>query len=89
VISRLNGRPAAGMTVRLAPARTHIRRSTAGQETRHRTRRIVARRHGAVVPRRQHRFIRISIREVIFTLIEAIALVILVMWVFLRTGAPH
>ena len=30
------------------------------------------------------RFIRISIREVIYTLIEAIALVILVMWVFLQ-----
>jgi len=30
------------------------------------------------------RFIRISIREVIFTLIEAIALVIFVMWIFLQ-----
>ncbi len=84
VISRLNGRPAAGMTVRLAPGANALTTIDAVKKR--------ATELGASLPEGMElsfpvdntRFIRISIREVIYTLIEAIVLVILVMCVFLQ-----
>ena len=84
VISRLNGRPAAGMTVRLAPGANAL--TTIDAVKKRATELAASLPEGMELsfPVDNTRFIRISIREVIYTLIEAIALVILVMWVFLQ-----
>ena len=55
VISRLNGRPAAGMTVRLAPGANALTTIDAVKKRATELERLAAARHGAVVPGGQHR----------------------------------
>ena len=83
-ISRLNGRPAAGMTVRLAPGANALRTIDAVKARATELAKTLPEGMDLSFPVDNTRFIRVSIREVIYTLIEAIVLVILVMWVFLQ-----
>ena len=84
VISRLNGRPAAGMPVRLAPGANAL--TTIDAVKAKATELAASLPDGMALsfPVDNTRFIRISIRQVILTLVEAIGLVILVMFVFLQ-----
>ena len=84
VKSRLNGRPAAGMTVRLAPGANTL--TTIDAVKARATELAASLPEGMVLafPVDNTRFIRISIRQVIWTLFEAIGLVIVVMFVFLQ-----
>jgi len=84
VISRLNGRPAAGMTVRLAPDANALTTIDAVKARATELAESLPDGMALSFPVDNTRFIRISIREVISTLLEAIALVILVMFVFLQ-----
>jgi len=70
VISRLNGRPAAGMTVRLAPGANAL--TTIDAVKKRATELAASLPEGMELsfPVDNTRFIRISIREVIFTLIR-------------------
>ncbi len=84
VVTRLNGHPAAGIAVMLAPGANAL--STAN--------RVFARMdelkpsmptgYAVAYPRDSTKFIKISIEEVAKTLLEAIALVVVVMFLFLR-----
>jgi len=84
VINRLNGRPAAGMTVRLAPGANALTTIDAVKVKATQLAQSLPEGMELSFPVDNTRFIRISIRQVILTLIEAIGLVILVMWVFLQ-----
>lgn len=84
VSSRLNGRPAAGMLVRLAPDANAL---TTIDAVKVRATELAASLPDGLAlsfPVDNTRFIEVSIREVVFTLVEAIGLVILVMFIFLQ-----
>ncbi len=84
VVSRLNGHPAAGMAIRLAPGANALTTIDAVKAKARELAKSLPEGMALSFPVDNTRFIRISIREVIFTLFEAIALVILVMFVFLQ-----
>ena len=84
VLNRLNGRPAAGMPITLAPGANTLTTIDAVKAKARELSQSLPQGMELSFPVDNTRFIRISIREVIFTLIEAILLVILVMWVFLQ-----
>jgi multidrug efflux pump len=84
VQNRLNGRQAAGMTVRLAPDANALTTIDAIKAKAIELAADLPDGMELSFPVDNSRFIRISIREVIFTLLEAIGLVILVMFVFLQ-----
>ncbi len=84
VSSRLNGRPSAGMAIRLAPGANALTVINAVKAKATELAASLPEGMALSFPVDNTRFIRISIREVIFTLLEAIALVILVMFVFLQ-----
>jgi multidrug efflux pump len=84
-VTRLNGHPASGLAVQLAPGANAL-------STAQRVRATVAEvSHGmpegyqVAFPKDSTRFIKISIEEVVKTLIEAIVLVIVVIFVFLQS----
>ncbi len=84
VISRYNGHPAAGVAIKLAPGANAL--STADAVKKRATELSAAFPPGIklVFPVDNTTFVRLSIKDVITTLIEAIGLVILVMYVFLQ-----
>src|SRR5262249_9474731 len=84
VKNRLNGRPAAGMTVRLPPGANTL--VTIDPVKAPPTELAASLPEGMALafPVDNTRFIRISIQQVIWTLFEAIGLVIFVMFVFLQ-----
>jgi multidrug efflux pump len=84
VVNRLNGRAAAGMPVRLAPGANALTTIDAVKARAVELSASLPEGLELSFPVDNTRFIRISIREVIFTLLEAIGLVILVMFVFLQ-----
>jgi multidrug efflux pump len=84
VKSRLNGRPAAGMTVRLAPGANTLITIDAVKARATELAASLPEGMALAFPVDNTRFIRISIRQVIWTLFEAISLVIVVMFVFLQ-----
>ena len=84
VVSRLNGRPAAGMPVRLAPGANALTTIDAVKAKAIELAASLPEGLELSFPVDNTRFIRVSIREVIYTLLEAIGLVILVMFVFLQ-----
>jgi multidrug efflux pump len=84
VASRLDGRPAAGMPITLAPGANALTTIDAVKARALELAKTLPPGMELSFPVDNTRFIRISIREVVFTLIEAIALVIFVMWVFLQ-----
>jgi multidrug efflux pump len=84
VANRLNGRPAAGMPISLAPGANAL---TTIDAVKARARELAASLPEGMelsFPVDNTRFIRISIREVLSTLLEAIGLVIFVMFLFLQ-----
>jgi len=83
-VSRLNGHPAAGIAVQLAPGANALSTAT-------RVRTLVSGMQASLptgykvsYPKDSTAFIKISIQEVVKTLFEAVALVVLVMFVFLQ-----
>ncbi|CAN5675241.1 efflux RND transporter permease subunit [soil metagenome] len=83
-VTRLNGHPASGLAVQLAPGANALSTAT-------RVRTMVQQlQHGmpdgyqVAYPKDSTKFISISIEEVVKTLFEAIALVVVVMFVFLQ-----
>ncbi len=84
VTSRYNGHPAAGVAVKLAPGANAL--DTADAVKKRATELAASLPPGVAMsfPVDNTTFVKLSIREVIFTLIEAIALVVAVMYLFLQ-----
>lgn len=84
-LTHLNGHPAAGLAVMLSPGANALQTA----ERVHATVNELARRmppgYALAYPKDSTKFIRISIEEVVKTLIEAIVLVVIVMFVFLQS----
>jgi multidrug efflux pump len=84
VLSRMNGKPAAGVAIQLAPGANAL---TTANAVKARARELSSSFPPGVklgFPVDNTTFIRLSIHEVVKTLVEAILLVILVMFVFLQ-----
>jgi multidrug efflux pump len=84
-IGRLNGHPASGMAVQLAPGADALRtaelvRAEVARQSAH-----FPAGYRYAFPQDSTDFVRLSIEEVVKTLIEAIILVVLVMFVFLQS----
>ncbi|SDA20274.1 efflux RND transporter permease subunit [Sphingomonas sp. NFR15] len=85
IVSRYNGHPGAGMAISLAPGADAM--STAELVKAEIQRRSKGFPHGFAYafPQDSTKFIKLSVEEVVWTLIEAIILVIVVMFVFLQS----
>jgi multidrug efflux pump len=84
-LSRLNGHPGAGIAVQLAPGADALKTAElVRQDIRQRAKSFPPG-YRYSFPNDSTAFIKLSIREVVITLIEAIALVVVVMFVFLQT----
>jgi multidrug efflux pump len=83
-VSRINGRPGAGVAIKLAPGANAL--ATADAVKARATELSAGFPPGVklVFPVDSTTFVKLSIRQVVITLIEAIALVVLVMFVFLQ-----
>jgi multidrug efflux pump len=84
-VSRINGHPGAGIAVSLAPGADALKTSEL-------VRKYIQQRAGSFPPGYKYNFpqdttafIKLSVKEVVQTLIEAIVLVVLVMFVFLQS----
>jgi len=84
-VSRINGHPGAGIAVQLAPGADALKTSEL-------VRKFIIRRAAAFPPGYKYAFpsdttafIKLSVKEVVQTLIEAIVLVVIVMFVFLQS----
>jgi multidrug efflux pump len=83
-LSRLNGHPGAGIAVQLAPGADALKTAKlVRQEIDSQAAAFPAGYHYAY-PNDSTAFIKVSVREVVLTLFEAIALVVVVMFVFLQ-----
>lgn len=83
--TRLNGHPASGLAVMLAPNANALAVASAVKETVGKLERAMPPGWKVSYPFDSTKFIRISIEEVVKTLLEAIALVVLVMFIFLQS----
>jgi multidrug efflux pump len=83
-LSRYNGQPATGMAISLATGANALETAKAVQETLRRLEPYMPRGMTPVVPFDTTPFVRVSIKEVVKTLAEAIVLVFLVMYLFLQ-----
>ncbi|HJV42753.1 efflux RND transporter permease subunit, partial [Caulobacter sp.] len=83
-LARYNGQPAAGIAVKLAAGSNAIATATAVRAKLDEMQRFFPAGVKVVVPYDTTPFVKISIEEVVKTLIEAIALVFLVMFLFLQ-----
>ena len=83
-VTRLNGHPASGMAVQLAPGANALSTATRVRAVISDLQRGMPDGYQVAYPKDSTQFIRISIEEVVKTLFEAIALVVLVMFVFLQ-----
>ncbi|MGC4030003.1 MAG: efflux RND transporter permease subunit [Steroidobacteraceae bacterium] len=84
-ISRLNGHPAAGMAVQLAPGADALATSERVRTEVEKLARDFPPGYRYAFPQDSTDFIKLSIEEVVKTLLEAILLVVIVMFVFLQT----
>ena len=84
VSSRLNGHPSAGMAILLAPGANALSTSDAVKARVAQLAKILPPGVKVVYPRDSTAFVRLSIEEVIKTLVIAILLVVVVMFVFLQ-----
>ena len=84
VNTKYNGRPAAGLAVKLAPGANALDTAKAVNETVETLKPFFPPGLQAVLPFDTTPFVRISIQEVVKTLFEAIVLVFLVMYLFLQ-----
>jgi multidrug efflux pump len=82
---RLNGHPATGMAVRLAPGADALRTAELVRAEVDRQAKNFPAGYRYTFPQDSTDFVRLSIEEVVKTLIEAILLVIIVMFVFLQS----
>jgi multidrug efflux pump len=83
-VTRLNGHPASGIAVQLAPGANALSTATLVKRTIDQLKGNMPDGYEVAYPRDSTQFIRISIEEVVKTLLEAIALVVVVMFVFLQ-----
>jgi len=83
-VTRLNGHPASGIAVQLAPGANALSTATRVRDTVTQLERGMPTGYKVAYPKDSTQFIRISIEEVVKTLFEAIALVVVVMFVFLQ-----
>lgn len=81
---RANGRPAAGAAVQLAPGANAVRTAAAVRERLQELRRAMPAGMRYAIPFDTAPFVKISIEKVIHTLLEAMVLVFLVMYLFLQ-----
>ncbi len=82
--ARIDGRPAAAVGIRLAPSANAVATANAVRAKVQELSKFFPRGVQADFPYDSSEFIRISIREVIITLMEAIALVFLIIFLFLQ-----
>ena len=83
-LSRFIGRPASGLAIQLAPGANALTTANAVKARVAQLQGSLPPGIGVSFPVDTTRFIRISIRQVIITLIEAIVLVVIVMFIFLQ-----
>jgi len=81
--ARLNGQPIAGMAIRITPVANALATAKGVRAKMQELSRYFPQGVDWVVPYDTTRFIELSIREVVITLLEAAALVVLVMFIFL------
>ncbi|HET8731447.1 MAG TPA: efflux RND transporter permease subunit [Moraxellaceae bacterium] len=84
VEARLNGHAVAGLGVKLTPTANALATATAVKDRMEQLSKYFPRGVGYEVPYDTSKFIKISIEEVVKTLVEAILLVFLVMYLFLQ-----
>jgi multidrug efflux pump len=84
VVSRLNGHPAAGIAVQLAPGSDALQTAELVKAEIERQASSFPEGFKYIFPVDNTKFIRLSVEEVVKTLIEAIVLVVIVMFVFLQ-----
>ncbi len=82
--SRLNGQPATGLGIQLSPTGNALAAATGVRERMAQLKGFMPEGVGYDVPYDSSKFVRISIQEVVKTLLEAIVLVFIVMLVFLQ-----
>ena len=82
--SRLNGQPATGLGIQLSPTGNALAAATGVRERMAQLKQYMPEGVSYDVPYDSSRFVRISIEEVVKTLLEAIVLVFIVMLVFLQ-----
>ncbi|MCV2216966.1 efflux RND transporter permease subunit [Thauera sp. Sel9] len=83
-VARFNGQPAAGVGIRLASGANALETATAVRERLDEMKRYFPAGVEYVVPYDTTPFVKISIQEVVKTLVEAVVLVFLVMYLFLQ-----
>ena len=84
VVARYNGKPAAGIAIRLAAGANALTTANAVKAKVDELSSYFPEGGKYVVPFDTTPFVKISIKEVVYTLIEAVILVFLVMWLFLQ-----
>ncbi|MET0291207.1 MAG: efflux RND transporter permease subunit, partial [Steroidobacteraceae bacterium] len=84
-IARLNGHPGSGMAVQLAPGSDALRTSELVRAEVERQSKSFPPGYRYDFPQDSTDFVKLSIEEVVITLIEAIVLVVIVMFVFLQS----
>ena len=82
--ARLNGKPSTGIGVQLAPTGNALATASAVKAKMEELKRFFPEGMSYAIPYDSSRFVQISITEVIITLLEAVALVFVVMYVFLQ-----
>ena len=82
--ARLNGQPSTGIGVQLAPTGNALDTAAAVRAKMEELKRFFPVGMSYTVPYDSSRFVKISIEQVVITLLEAVALVFLVMYVFLQ-----
>jgi multidrug efflux pump len=85
IVSRLNGHPGAGIAVQLAPGADALKTARLVREEVEKQARSFPQGLRYAFPNDSTAFIKLSVEEVIKTLIEAIILVVIVMFVFLQS----
>lgn len=83
-IARLNGHPASGIAVMLAPGANALATSERVKAAFDQIKNTIPKGYKIAYPKDNTQFIKISIEEVVKTLFEAIVLVVIVMFVFLQ-----
>ena len=83
-IAKLNGHPAAGMAVMLAPGANALSTATLVKEKINEYKRNMPQGYDVAYPKDSTEFIKISVEDVVQTLFEAIILVVCVMYLFLQ-----
>jgi multidrug efflux pump len=84
-VTRLNGHPASGLAVSLAPGANAMSTATGVKAVINDLQRSMPTGYAVAYPKDSTAFIKVSIIEVVKTLIEAIILVVIIMFVFLQS----